>query len=126
MNVDAFIEALQLPDASRVGQRVAKKLLIEHLPPRATDKKRVSEGVEELTWIAALKPAHLGVPAYRDEEREYVEIALLSLVLRAGAKRDRIVELVHRAIPYARTKESLRRRCTVRYSETSASNATNY
>lgn len=38
--------------------------------------------------------------AYRDAEREYLEISVLHLTLRPTARLSRLVELVHRAIPY--------------------------
>jgi hypothetical protein len=40
------------------------------------------------------------VPPYRDETREYLEIAVLHLRLRPGASAARLAELVHRAVPY--------------------------
>lgn len=100
MNGDAFIEALNLPASSRVDQRVPKKLLLENGAPTATDKRSINEGIDELLWLAALKPTTIGVPEYRDEAREYVEIAVLRLTLRAATKAPRLVELVHRAVPY--------------------------
>jgi len=95
-----ILEALQLPAASRVDQRVPKKLLVENGAPTAGDKRQIHDGVEELIWLAVLKPAIVGVPAYRDAVREYLEIAVLSLALRPAAKAHRLTELVHRAIPY--------------------------
>ena len=47
-----------------------------------------------------LKPTTIGVPEYRDDVRDYLEIAVLRLTLRAAAKATRLVELVHRAVPY--------------------------
>jgi hypothetical protein len=95
-----ILEALQLPAASRVDQRVPKKLLVENGAPTAGDKRQIHDGVEELIWLAVLKPANVGVPAYRDAVREYLEIAVLSMALRPDAKAHRLTELVHRAIPY--------------------------
>jgi hypothetical protein len=97
---ELVVSALGLPPAARVDQRVPKKLLLENGAPTAADKRQIQEGIEELSWIAALKPETIGIPAYQDEEREYLEIAILSLRLRAEAKPARLVELVHRAIPY--------------------------
>ncbi|WP_203075745.1 DUF4391 domain-containing protein [Falsiroseomonas ponticola] len=97
---DDIIEALRLPPDARLDQRVPKKLLAEQGAPTAADRRAIQEGIEELVWVAALKPAGIGIPAYRDEEREYLEIAVLRLGLRATARRPRITELVHRAIPY--------------------------
>ncbi len=91
---------LVLPPESRVDQRIPKKLLVERGAPTTVDKRRINEGIEELVWLAALKPTTIGVPDYRDAVREYLEIAVLSLTLRPVAKPGRLVELIHRAIPY--------------------------
>lgn len=100
MSGDALLAALDLPSSSRVEQRVPKKLLLEHGAPTAADKRLINDGIEELQWVAALKPTTIGVPDYRDEVREYLEIAVLRLRLRAAAKALRLVELIHRAVPY--------------------------
>lgn len=97
-----LIAALALPDAALVDRRVPKTLLIENGAPTPRDKRRIREEVEELRWLAVLKPTTVGVAAYRDAEREYLEIAVLQLTLplRAGARAARVAELVHRAVPY--------------------------
>lgn len=100
MTAAAVIAAMALPADARVDQRVPKKLLVENGAPTAADKRQINDGIEELLWVAALKPANLGVPIYRDEAREYLEIAVLTLALRPGARAPRLTELVHRAIPY--------------------------
>ena len=100
MNAGDLVAALDLPSRARVDQRVPKKLLLENGAPTAADKLRINEGIEECLWLAALKPTTIGVPEYRDDVREYLEIAVLRLALRPGAKTGRLVELVHRAIPY--------------------------
>ena len=80
-----LVAALGLPPGANVGQRVPKKLLIDNGAPTAADKRAINDGVEELVWLAALKPNTIGVPDYRDDIREYLEIAVLQLFLRAGA-----------------------------------------
>lgn len=95
-----ILSALDLPGSSRVDQRVPKKMLLENGAPTAVDKRLINDGIEELVWLAALKPTTISVPEYRDEVREYLEIAVLRLTLRAAAKAARLVELVHRAVPY--------------------------
>lgn len=98
--IETIITALDLPPGSRVDQRVPKKLLLENGAPTTADKRRINEGIESLQWLAALKPTTIGVPAYRNDSREYLEIAVLRLSLRASAKLERLVELLHRAVPY--------------------------
>lgn len=92
--------ALALPPDACVARRVPKTLLTEHGAFAAGDRRRIREGIQELRWLAALKPATAGIAEYRDAGREYVEIAVLQLDLRPGLRSDRLVELVHRAVPY--------------------------
>jgi hypothetical protein len=94
------IAALAVPPDALIEQRVPKKILLEQGAPTPGDKRQIQDGVEELFWIAALKPTNIGVPEYRDSTREYLEIAILTLTLRQKAKAPRLIELVHRAIPY--------------------------
>lgn len=100
MTPEQLLAALNLPPAAVVGQRVPKKLLLENGAPTATDKRLINEGVEELRWAAVLKPSTCGVPDFRDAVREYLEIAVLHVRLRSTTKVARLIELIHRAIPY--------------------------
>jgi hypothetical protein len=101
MTADEAIAALALPAAARIEQRIPKTLLVEHGAPTAVDKRRINDGIERIQWIATLKPATVGVAAHRDTEREYLEIAVLRIALKPAAKTiPRLLELLHRAIPY--------------------------
>lgn len=96
----AIVSALGLPPGARVDSRVPKKLLIEQGAPTAADKRAIQDGIDELQWFAACKPATIGVPAFSDDTRECLEIAVLGCAFRSGAKASRLIELIHRAIPY--------------------------
>src|ERR1700679_933250 len=100
MRFDSIITALALPANSRVDRRVPKKLLLEYGAPTTADKRQIQESIEEVTWVAALKPTNIGVPAFKDEVREYLEIAVATAALRTDAKASRLIALIHRAIPY--------------------------
>ena len=96
----AIIDALGLPPEARVDARVPKKLLVEQGAPTSADKRAIQDGIDELQWLAACKPTTIGVPAFADETREYLEIAVVACAFRPGAKAARLIELIHRAIPY--------------------------
>ena len=100
MSFAPVINSLAIPNEALVDQRVPKKLLLEQGAPTAADKRQIQDGIEEMTWVAALKPINIGVPAFRDAVREYLEIAVLTVALRSAAKPTRLIELIHRAIPY--------------------------
>lgn len=95
-----MVTALDLPNAAQVNRRVPKKLLLEHGAPTAADKRLLNDGIERVQWVATLKPTTVGIAAFRDEAREYLEIAILGVMLREGTNSPRLVELVHRAVPY--------------------------
>ncbi len=100
MTADDLLRALELPEASRVDRRVAKKLLLEHGATTPRDRKLIQEGIEEIRWHAILKPGDAGAAAHRSETREYLELAVLRMELREGAKATRLTQLFHRAVPY--------------------------
>ncbi|MEY4942007.1 MAG: hypothetical protein RL254_188 [Planctomycetota bacterium] len=104
MTAQRLIDALDLPSSSRVDQRVPKKLLLENASPTAADKRQINDDIEEIQWVAALKPNTIGVSDYRDDVREYLEIAVLAVTQRTTnanpTKVSRIHELAHRAVPY--------------------------
>jgi hypothetical protein len=100
MKASLLLNALDLPASAMVDKRVPKTMLHEHGAPTPADKRQINEGIEQLVWVAALKPTTIGVAEYRDEQREVLEIAVLQLTLRAAAKAGRLIELVHRAVPY--------------------------
>lgn len=100
MRGQEILDAMGLPPASRVDRRVPKSLLLEHGAPTASDKRRIRDGIGQLQWVAAMKPTTVGVAEYRDGVREYLEIAVLHLRLRSEARTARLVELLHRAVPY--------------------------
>ena len=103
--IRAVIDALGLPPEARVDARVPKKLLVEQGAPTTADKRAIQDGIDELQWLAACKSATIGVPGFADEAREYLEIAVIAGAFRPDpkgkpAKPARLIELIHRAIPY--------------------------
>lgn len=104
VTADDVVKALALPDRALVDQRVPKKMLAEHGAPTAADRRLLTDGIEELQWIAALKPGTVAIPEYRADGREYLEVAVLGVKVRATHGKNsqwlRLAELLHRAVPY--------------------------
>ena len=95
MRGEGVVEGLGIPEEALVGKRVPKKLLMERLG----QNRRLLEVLEELVWVAALKPNTVGVGAYRDGVHEYLEIVVLVAKLKVKSA-GKLPELIHRAIPY--------------------------
>ena len=103
MNLALVIEAIGLPESARVDQRIPKKLLLENGAPTASDKRLINDSIDQMQWVAALKPNTIGLAEYNDDQREYLEIAVLAVSLKDTVKISRLTrlaELIHRAIPY--------------------------
>jgi hypothetical protein len=79
-------------------------MLVENGGATVADRRLLTEGIAEAHWLAALKPTTMAMPAWRDEVRDYLELAVLTVELRAShsqtAQRRRLGELLHRAVPY--------------------------
>jgi hypothetical protein len=79
-------------------------MLAEHGGSTASDRRLLTEGIAEAYWLAALKPSTVAVPPWRDDVRDYLELAVLTVELRAShakaVQRQRLSELIHRAVPY--------------------------
>ena len=95
-----LIAALKLPKNARIDTRIPKKTLVEQGAPTSADKKIIQDGLEELQWVAALKPNTVAIPSFSDATGDYSEIAVLAATFRPNARSARLTELIHRAIPY--------------------------
>lgn len=102
MNANDLFAALGLPPSAWVQQRVPKKLLTEHSAISASDRKLIQDQVQEVQWLAAIKPSNAGVPTFEDAQRSYLELAVIAISLRQAttSQMQRVAELLHRAVPY--------------------------
>lgn len=98
--MDTFYESLAYPATSRLDRRIPKRMVMDHAELTPADKKALTEDVEKLTWKYALKPTTIAVAPYADDEREYLEVAIIEVELRSRSRAERVAELIQRAVPY--------------------------
>ena len=84
--VAAIVSALDLPPRARVDARVPKKMLVEQGAPTTADKRAIQNGIDEMQWLAALKPNTIAIPAFSDEFHDYSEIAVIAAALRRDSR----------------------------------------
>lgn len=99
MNADNLIEALRLPQATMLNQRLPKALIIENGANTAADRRLVRERVRRADWVASLKPSNVGLAATVGDDGVN-EIAVITVQCADGSQTDRVTEIIHRAIPY--------------------------
>lgn len=100
LTLEACIECLKIPAHCYVAKKVYKKLFYDNAKLLTADKKAFQEHLDVVTWIYALKQDNTSLKAYVDDVREYPEISILLVSLKQTGTAERIVNLIHRAIPY--------------------------
>lgn len=88
------------PADCQLDKRIYKKLFHENAQLSATDKKAFSDDIDRIDWRFKLSPHTTGVPAYTDDQHEYLEIAILEVTCKTSKRISRIAQIIHRAIPY--------------------------
>lgn len=99
-SIDQFHENLAVPEACHLGKRLFKKQFYEHGQLGATDKKAFVEDIDSIEWSYTLKPSTIYIPKLEDNAHEYLEVAILQVMLTAADRHTRIASVIQKAIPY--------------------------
>lgn len=91
-------EVMELPAAARIDRVVPKKQFYDNGVSSAD--KKLFDHVEKIYWRYALKTENSFIQPYRDEEKDYLEIEVLEVNLRAEKQPKRLAEVIIHAIPY--------------------------
>jgi len=102
--IDMVFDHLALPDSTFLGTRITKKMLIDNNELSSADKKLVTDVIQSVEWQNTLKPETLNIPVYVTETVEYIEIAVIRVLLKNDGKQkgklNKINKLLHSLIPY--------------------------
>lgn len=98
--IERFYEKLAVPAACFLGKRVYKKYFHDNASLNATDKKAFSEDIEDIQWRYTLKPETINIARYEDDEREYLEVAIVQVNLKSPKHYKRLAQIIQRVIPY--------------------------
>ena len=104
-NFEAFLQSLEFPKACELNKPVFKKMFLDASDGKksvldAADKASLKEDVEKIRWLYTLKPNTINIAPYKDDELEYLEVAVLHSELSNPNRAKRIAHFIHRAIPY--------------------------
>ncbi len=94
------VTKIGFPESAYLHKRIAKKMFLENSSLVASDKKLIRENVKTVYWEYTLKPSTCPVLPYRDNERGYLEVAVLQVEMNSQKGHKRIAEIIHRVIPY--------------------------
>lgn len=99
-SIDQFYKNMAIPDDCLLGKRLFKKQFYENGQLNAADKKAFVEDIDGIEWRYTLKPGTINIPRFEDDTHEYLEIAILQILLTSGNRVARIAGAVQKAIPY--------------------------
>jgi len=98
--IDVLYKKMAIPQSCYLGKRVFKRLFFENIKLASTDKKAFKEDIDTIVWQYTLKPSTIQIQAYEDDEREYLEVAVLQINFKNSKRYKRVAKVIHRAIPY--------------------------
>ena len=98
--IDWFYQQLCISDTALLNARVYKKQFLDNSALSILDKKSINEDIEAIEWRYTLKPSTFAIPKYEDNELEYIEVALLHIILKTDVHIKRLSEVIQCAIPY--------------------------
>ncbi len=100
MTLDQFYQNMAVPEGCTLGKRIYKKQFYDNGQLNAADKKAFGEDIEGIEWRYTFKPSTINIPKLEDDSREYLEVAILQVMLSATERSLRIAAAIQKAIPY--------------------------
>ncbi|WP_315115486.1 DUF4391 domain-containing protein [uncultured Clostridium sp.] len=98
--VSKLYEKMNIPAACEVGNTIFKKLFYENANMSSGDREIFTTHIEKIVWKYSFKEETLNIKAYKTEELDYEEIAVIEISLKEDKKYKRIAEIVQNAMPY--------------------------
>lgn len=100
MTLVQFYQTMAVPEPCVLGKRIYKKQFYENGQLNATDKKAFVEDIEGIEWRYTLKPSTINISKFEDDTLEYLEVAVLQVLLSTIERSTRIAAAIQKAIPY--------------------------
>ncbi len=91
---------INFPESAHLHKRIPKKMFLDNGELVASDRNLFQKNVKTFYWEFTLKPSTCPVLPYKDNEREYLEVAVLDVEINSRKGHKRIAEILHRVIPY--------------------------
>ncbi|WP_129597595.1 DUF4391 domain-containing protein [Anaerophilus nitritogenes] len=93
-------EKMNIPKECEVGNTIFKKLFYENSNMSSNDKDIFTNHIDKILWKYSFKEENLNIKAYKTDELDYEEIAVIEVLLNDEKKYKRISEIIQNTIPY--------------------------
>src|SRR6056297_553074 len=98
--MNEILKKMNCPDSCIVGNIIYKKMFYENATMNKRDKEIFKDHINKIIWQYSFKLATINLQPYKDDIREYEEVAVLEVSLSNGSKCKRIAEIIQGTIPY--------------------------
>ena len=98
--IQDFLDSLGIPPKCFLNKTLFKKLFLESGMLDITDKKALKDDIDKIRWLYTLKPSTINIEPFKDQTREYDEVAILQIDQSSATRAKRIASFVNKAIPY--------------------------
>lgn len=98
-DIPDIYEAMHLPAAARLDERMPKNLFYQQPKFTRREEKLFAQDIERIDLRYALTPETTHLAPYRDDVREYGDVLVLEIALRQETRRARIAERFWQYLP---------------------------
>ena len=95
-----IMEVFNIKDEYVLNQKIFKKFFYENENLKQYQKNLIKKYVDYINLVTILKPNIISIPAYEDENIQYLEIAILEINLIKEGKEEEISEIINKMIQY--------------------------
>ncbi|MBU3181184.1 DUF4391 domain-containing protein [Clostridium psychrophilum] len=95
-----FFKKFNIPVSCEVNNTIFKKLFYENSTMNKVDKEIFQKNIDKIIWLYSFKEDTINIRPYKDEVRDYEEVAIIKVLLLNDTKIKRISEIIQKTIPY--------------------------
>lgn len=95
-----IMEVFNIKDEYVLNQKIFKKFFYENENLKQYQKNLIKKYVDYINLVTILKPNIISIPAYEDENIQYLEIAILEINQIKEGKEEEISEIINKMIQY--------------------------
>ena len=98
-----YNDILNIPLRSILDKRITKAFFLKNFKLTAAEKKLLSNSIDNMEWLASIKPTNANIPQIKNADYIYEEIQIMLCTLRSGLLQpnaDKVIALFQKHIPY--------------------------
>lgn len=98
--IDLLTDRFGIPKESLINKTIFKKLFYENGNLNKSEVGVFTNNIKKITLLFSLNEGSINIKSYRDDIREYEELAIIQIDINDKTKSNRVGEIVQRTIPY--------------------------